>query len=171
IWVHDYHLMPLGGMLRQLGLTNRLGFFLHIPYPHIALLRALPVYAELVRDLCQYDLVGLQTDEDIEGFRSAVKMVFDEAQIGEDHIALPARRVETGAFPIGVDVDSIAQQAASAAREDERVTRMVSSLLGRKLLLGVDRLDYSKGLVERFAAYRTLLESSPDLVGRVSYVQ
>ena len=61
IWIHDYHLMPLGGMLRQHGIRNRLGFFLHIPYPNIAVLRLLPVYAELVRDLCQYDLVGLQT--------------------------------------------------------------------------------------------------------------
>ena len=172
IWIHDYHLMPLGGMLRQRGIRNRLGFFLHIPYPNIALLRVLPVYAELVRDLCQYDLVGLQIKEDLEAFQSAVKGVFaDEAGIAADHITLAGRHINIGAFPIGVDVEAIAQQAAAAAREDEQVRRLREGLLGRKLILGVDRLDYSKGLVERFASYRTLLESNPDLLGKVTYIQ
>ncbi len=172
IWVHDYHLIPLGSLLRQLGVKAPIGFFLHIPYPNIALLRVLPVYAELVRDLCQYDLVGVQTAEDLDGFSSAVKGVFrDEASIGSDCIELAGRRIGIGAFPIGVDVDAIAQQAAVAAREDEQVKRLIAGLLGRKLLLGVDRLDYSKGLVERFASYRTLLESSPDLLGNVTYIQ
>ncbi|MGA2562677.1 MAG: trehalose-6-phosphate synthase [Steroidobacteraceae bacterium] len=172
IWVHDYHLMPLAGLLRAQGVQARFGFFLHIPYPNIALLRVLPVFAELVRDLCQYDLVGFQTQEDLEGFQSAVTGVFhDEAVIGADTIELAGRRVGTGVFPIGVDVAAIAAQAATAAREDEQVKRLIAGLLGRKLLLGVDRLDYSKGLVERFASYRTLLESSPDLLGKVTYIQ
>ncbi len=172
VWVHDYHLIPLGSLLRQLGVRARIGHFLHIPYPNIAVLRILPVYAELVRDLCQYDLVGFQTEEDLEGFSSAVKGVFrDEASIGSDRIELAGRRIGIGAFPIGVDVDVIARQAGAAAREDEQVRRLVAGLLGRKLLLGVDRLDYSKGLVERFASYRTLLESSPELLGKVSYIQ
>ncbi len=76
VWVHDYHLIPLGALLRQQGVKARLGFFLHIPYPNIALLRVLPVYAELVRDLCQYDLVGFQTEEDLEGFNSAWSRVY-----------------------------------------------------------------------------------------------
>jgi trehalose 6-phosphate synthase len=172
IWVHDYHLMPLGGLLRAQGVQNRIGFFLHIPYPNIAVLRVLPVYAELVRDLCQYDLVGFQTDEDLEGFASAVKSVFpEEASIHDDHIQLGARHIGTGAFPIGVDVDAIAENAAAAVRDDERVKALVAGLLGRKLLIGVDRLDYSKGLVERFASYRTLLDSDADLLGKVVYIQ
>jgi trehalose 6-phosphate synthase len=172
IWIHDYQLMPLAGMLRALGVEARVGFFLHIPYPNIALLRVLPVYAELVRDLCQYDLVGFQTSEDLEGFQSAVNSVFrEEAVIGSDHIEYAGRRIRTGVFPIGVDVEAIAAQAASAARDDEQVKRLVAGLLGRKLMLGVDRLDYSKGLVERFASYRTLLESTPELLGKVAYIQ
>jgi trehalose 6-phosphate synthase len=172
IWVHDYQLIPLGAQLRQMGVRARLGFFLHIPYPNIAVLRVLPTYAELVRDMCQYDLVGFQTEEDLEGFQSAVKAVFrDEAAFNGDHITLTGRRINTGVFPISVDVEAIATQAATAAREDEQVRRLVNGLLGRKLLLGVDRLDYSKGLVERFTSYRALLESSPDLLGKVTYIQ
>ncbi len=172
IWIHDYQLMPLAALLRAQGVQSRLGFFLHIPYPNIALLRVLPVYAELVRDLCQYDLLGFQTAEDLEGFQSAVNSVFrDEAVIGAEHIELAGRRIRTGVFPIGVDVEAINTQAAVAARDDEQVKRLLLSLLGRKLLIGVDRLDYSKGLVERFASYRTLLESSPDLLGNVTFIQ
>jgi trehalose 6-phosphate synthase len=172
IWIHDYQLIPLGALLRAQGVQARLGFFLHIPYPNIALLRVLPVYAELVRDLCQYDLVGFQTAEDLEGFQSAVNSVFrDEAAVGPTQIDIAGRRVRTGVFPIGVDVESIAEHAAAAARDDEQVKRLIRGLLGRKLMLGVDRLDYSKGLVERFASYRTLLESSPELLGKVAYIQ
>jgi trehalose 6-phosphate synthase len=172
VWIHDYQLMPLAALLRAQGVKARLGFFLHIPYPNIALLRVLPVYAELVRDLCQYDLVGFQTAEDLEGFQSAVNSVFrDEATIGSDDIELKGRRVRTGVFPIGVDVEEITEQAAVAARDDEQVQRLIAGLLGRKLMLGVDRLDYSKGLVERFASYRTLLESAPELLGKVAYIQ
>jgi trehalose 6-phosphate synthase len=172
VWIHDYQLMPLAGLLRAQGVKTRLGFFLHIPYPNIALLRVLPVYAELVRDLCQYDLVGFQTAEDLEGFQSAVNAVFhDQAVIGGEHIEIAGRRIRTGVFPIGVDVEAIAAQAATAAREDEQVKRLIAGLLGRKLMLGVDRLDYSKGLVERFASYRTLLESTPELLGKVAYIQ
>jgi len=172
VWVHDYQLMPLGGLLRAQGLEARIGFFLHIPYPNIALLRVLPVFAELVRDLCQYDLVGFQTQEDLEGFQSAVRAVFhNDAIIGSDVIELAGRRIGTGVFPIGVDVEAIAAQAATAAREDEQVKRLIAGLLGRKLMLSVDRLDYSKGLVERLASYRTLLESSPELLGKVTYIQ
>ncbi|HEV7985341.1 MAG TPA: trehalose-6-phosphate synthase [Steroidobacteraceae bacterium] len=172
VWIHDYQLIPLASQLRAQGVQARLGFFLHIPYPNIALLRVLPVYAELVRDLCQYDLVGFQTAEDLEGFQSAVNSVFrDEAAIASDHIDFGSRRVRTGVFPIGVDVEAITEQAAVAARDDEQVKRLIAGLLGRKLMLGVDRLDYSKGLVERFASYRTLLDSTPELLGKVAYIQ
>ena len=172
IWVHDYHLIPLGSLLRQAGVRAPIGFFLHIPYPNIAMLRLLPTYAELVRDMCQYDLIGFQTGEDLEGFSSAVKAVFhDGALVGEQHIRLNGREIGIGVFPIGVDVDSIARQAEEAARDDEQVKRLVQGLLGRKLLIGVDRLDYSKGLVERFTSYRALLESTPELQGKITFIQ
>ena len=145
-----------------------LGFFLHIPFPHIEVLRVLPVYADLVLDLCQYDLVGFQTEQDLMGFRSAVRDVCGEQAIAaKDYVTVEGRTVRVGVFPISVDVDAVAEQAA-AAQCDEQVRRLVAGVLGRKLLLGVDRLDYSKGLVERFTAYRRLLESSPEHLGRIT---
>ena len=171
VWVHDYQLMPLGALLRQAGVKARIGYFLHIPYPNIAVLRLLPVYTELVRDLCQYDVVGFQTAEDLEGFYSAVKVVFPEANCGPDRLELNGRSVEVGAFPIGVDVDVIARQAEEAVRDNDQVKQLVHGLEGRKLLLGVDRLDYSKGLVERFSSYRALLEACPDLQGKITFMQ
>ena len=170
IWVHDYQLIPLGRMLREAGALNRIGFFLHIPYPNIAVLRLLPPYADLVRDLCRYDLVGFQTDEDLAGFQSAVRAVFPgHALPHQDSAAAPDFR--TGVFPIGVDADVIAEQARRAEEEDEQVSRLEQSLLGRQLLLGVDRLDYSKGLNERFNSYQALLESTPELQGNVTFIQ
>jgi trehalose 6-phosphate synthase len=158
-------------MLRDAGIENRIGFFLHIPYPNIAVLRLLPPYADLVRDLCRYDLVGFQTDEDLDGFLSAVRTVFPGlASTNQDSASVPAD-VRTGVFPIGVDVDVIARQAKRAEEEDEQVKRLEQSLLGRQLLLGVDRLDYSKGLNERFNSYQALLESAPELQGNVTFIQ
>jgi trehalose 6-phosphate synthase len=172
IWVHDYQLIPLGSLLRQAGVKARIGFFLHIPYPNIAVLRLLPNYAELVRDMCQYDLVGFQTAEDLDGFQSAVKAVFNiDAETHDQSLEISGRRIGIGVFPIGVDVDVIARQAEDAVRDDDQVKRLVHGLLGRKLLLGVDRLDYSKGLVERFTSYQALLESTPELQGHITFIQ
>ncbi|HKZ74222.1 MAG TPA: trehalose-6-phosphate synthase [Steroidobacteraceae bacterium] len=171
VWVHDYQLMSVAKYLRQHGVAAPLGFFLHIPFPHIEVLRVLPPYADLVRDLCQYDLVGFQTEQDLRAFRSAVRDVFGDAAVADPaRITVEGRAVATGVFPIGVDADVIADEA-QAAQSDEQVRQLVAGLLGRKLLLGVDRLDYSKGLVERFAAYRRLLEASPDQLGRITYIQ
>lgn len=170
IWVHDYQMISVARYLRADGMNGPLGFFLHIPFPHIEVLRVLPVYAELVRDLCQYDLVGFQTDQDLLAFRSAVSDVFGEQANSATHVVANGRKVGVGVFPIGVDVDGIAARAA-VAQGDDQVQRLVAGLLGRKLLLGVDRLDYSKGLVERFTAYRHLLESSPEYLGQITYIQ
>jgi trehalose 6-phosphate synthase len=171
IWIHDYQLIPLGRMLRDDGIENRIGFFLHIPYPNIAVLRLLPPYADLVRDLCRYDLVGFQTDEDLDGFLSAVRAVFPgHASTSQDSASVPAD-LRTGVFPIGIDVDVVARQAKRAEEEDDQVRRLEESLLGRQLLLGVDRLDYSKGLNERFNSYQALLESAPELQGNITFIQ
>src|SRR6201999_4406579 len=124
-------------LLREARVKAPIGFFLHIPYPNIAVLRLLPVYAELVRDLCRYDLVGFQTGEDLDGFRSAVQAVYPDARIGSDDIDLSGRRIGIGVFPIGVDVDEVAREGAEAAADDEQVARLRQGLLGRKFLLGV----------------------------------
>jgi trehalose 6-phosphate synthase len=171
IWVHDYHLIPLGARLRELGVRAPIGFFLHIPFPHIETLRVLPTHAELVRDLAGYDLLGFQTQSDLASFQSAAERMFGPAALGAGSaVMLGDRKVATGVYPIGIDVDAVQQQAA-LARNSAAVRKMVDSLLGRKLMIGVDRLDYSKGLVERFAAYEQFLEAFPENCGRVTYLQ
>lgn len=171
IWIHDYHLIPLGSHLRELGVRSPIGFFLHIPFPHIEVLRVLPTHAELIRDLGSYDVLGFQTDSDLSSFHSAVERMFGAAALADKaRPRLGERHVAADVFPISVDVESIQRQAA-LARASAPVRRMVDSLLGRKLMIGVDRLDYSKGLVERFAAYEQFLEAFPENLGRITYLQ
>lgn len=170
IWVHDYHLIPLARYLRELGVRAPIGFFLHIPFPFIENLRVLPTYAELMRDLVAYDLVGFQTDSDLNCFLSATVAVFGERVVADNRITMGKHTARCGVFPIGVDVDAI-QKTVAASQRSEPVRRMVESLLGRKLVIGVDRLDYSKGLVERFAAYEQFLETYPHNCGRITYLQ
>src|SRR6185295_14346359 len=119
IWVHDYHLIPLARYLRQHRFTGRIGFFLHTPFPHMQILRLLPNHAELIRDLCQYDLVGFQTEDDASSFRSCLEKRECHAKVG--------------AYPIGVDVKAVAREAIAAV-EEESVTRLTASLLGRQLI-------------------------------------
>lgn len=171
IWVHDYHLIPLASRLRELGVRVPIGFFLHIPFPYIETLRVLPTYAELLRDLMAYDLVGFQAQGDLHSFQSAVEHCLAEARIEGSHaIRIGQRTVGTGVFPIGVDVEGI-QEASLRAFGSATVRKMIESLVGRKLIIGVDRLDYSKGLVERFAAYEQFLEAFPENRNHVTYLQ
>jgi trehalose 6-phosphate synthase len=171
LWVHDYHLIPLAQRLREAGARQPTGFFLHIPFPYVEVLRALPVYAELIRDLAAYDLVGFQTDADLAAFRSAIEHLYGpDAWLGDGRVRIGERTMRAGVFPIGVDVDALQRLATDAQQHDE-VRRMVASVEGRRLLIGVDRLDYSKGLVERFQAYEQLLETHPENVGRMTLLQ
>lgn len=167
IWVHDYQLIPLGRYLRRLGFTGPIGFFLHIPFPHLQILRLLPHYQKLVNDLGQYDLVGFQTDNDVRSFLSCldppVSGVVDRVQMG-------GRSVGVGAYPIGIDVDSVVSEA-TITHDQDAVQRMAASLMGRKLIVGVDRLDYTKGLTERFLAYEQFLETFPETRGQVTFLQ
>ena len=171
IWVHDYHLVPLAGCLRSLGVAQRIGFFLHIPFPGFDTLRALPVYRELLESLLAYDLVGFQTQDDLAAFHAAVRAEWGDAAVQEDGaVQVGARRVSAQVFPIGVDVAEI-QHTSSAAPATESYRRIVAGLLGRRLIIGVDRLDYSKGLVERFRAYEQFLAAYPENHNDVTFVQ
>jgi len=171
VWVHDYHLLPLGSCLRAQGATQRLGFFLHIPFPGFGVFRALPVHRELLEALLAYDLVGFQTRDDLAGFHAAVCEVFGAAALLPDgSVRAAGRQVRAEVFPIGVDVAEI-QQASAAAPATEAYRRMVAGLLGRRLIIGVDRLDYSKGLVERFQAYEDFLARYPQNHHDVTFVQ
>jgi trehalose 6-phosphate synthase len=170
IWVHDYHLIPLAQELRKLNAQQPIGFFLHTPFPPAEMLRVLPNHGQIMECLCAYDLVGFQTAPDLDGFRDYVLREAQGVALGPHRLGAFGRQVTTGVFPIGIDVDMVAEQAEAAA-SSRQTERLVDSLVGRQLIIGVDRLDYSKGLVRRFEAFSRLLELYPETHGRVTFMQ
>jgi trehalose 6-phosphate synthase len=160
VWVHDYHLIPFAAALRGIGVKNRIGFFLHIPFPVPDLLATLPVHDALVRALFTYDLVGFQTDKDLQAFADYVEREAEGWMCDDGTAHAYGTRVRAASFPIGIDTRVVAAQAARAMRTGQ-AARLRDSLSGRNLVIGVDRLDYSKGLTRRFAAVERLLETRP----------
>ena len=171
IWVHDYHLIPLAQRLRERGVTNRIGFFLHVPMPSSDLLAALPAHRELFAGLSSYDLVGFQTVRDLERFQDYVRLFGGGKVVTQGELeTADGRRFRAGAFPISIDTQGIARQAAAAMRKPA-VQRLRASLTDRGLAIGVDRLDYSKGLPERFRAVERYLEKYPEQRGNLTFLQ
>lgn len=158
IWIHDYHLMPLARMLRERGISNRIGFFLHTPLPPRELLVMLPSHEQVFGALDACDLIGLQTDGDAAALR----------QYLADRPGRPTPRIEV--LPVGIDTELVEHQARRAAASGQ-LRGLRESLPGRKLMVGVDRLDYSKGLAERFRAYGHTLRHHPELRRHVSLLQ
>ena len=169
IWVHDYHLMPLGSRLRERGFANRIGFFLHIPWPPPSLLMSLPGPRELAESMLDYDVIGFQSDEWRQAFIDYATVQFD-ATITGDYLTLGQRRTRLLACPIGLDIEDFGGAVHSIAAKQAE-SRLVVSAVGRDMIVGVDRLDYSKGLQERFAAYELLLTGRPELREKVSLLQ
>jgi trehalose 6-phosphate synthase len=169
VWAHDYHLMPFGRMLRQHGFKGPIGFFLHVPFVPPSMLEAMPVARELVADLCAYDLVGFQTEEHARDFRDCAQRMLG-ATIDGEWVRLNGRRMRVFADPIGIDAQGFAQEAERAAN-DKLVQRVAGSLAGRQLAIGVDRMDYSKGLPQRFEAYGRLLERHPEHRRKIHFLQ
>jgi trehalose 6-phosphate synthase len=170
VWVQDYHMIPLGHELRQRGCANRMGFFLHIPWPPRRLLTSLPRVQELVSTLFAYDVIGFHTEEWLDAF---LDFAVNEmgAKLGEDNIVtLGDRSVCAIACPIGIDAkEFIAASKSTSARLTFR--RMRDSADGRDLIVGVDRLDYSKGLEERFLGYERFLQDHPEQCKEVFLLQ
>jgi trehalose 6-phosphate synthase len=170
IWVHDYHLIPMARELRRLGVKNRIGFFLHIPWPAHQLMVTLPSHRALVEALFEYDLVGFQTPEYVTAFQEYVLAEAGGEVLEPDRLKAFGRTVQTGAFPIGVDATDFAEMVASE-RAAKTYDRMAAHTVFRKLIVGVDRLDYSKGLEERFLGFERFLADNPDLRREVLMVQ
>ena len=171
VWIHDYHLIPLAALLRERGIGCRIGFFLHVPMPSADLLMAMPDHQRLFSTLYAYDLLGFQTRRDNDRFQSYVRLYGGGRIVGEDLLEVPGgRRVRTGAFPIGIDTVQIARQAA-AAMPKPAVRALHASLERRLLAIGVDRLDYSKGLPERFHGFERYLQRHPGQHGTLTYLQ
>jgi trehalose 6-phosphate synthase len=168
-WIQDYHFLALGAELRALGVTRPIGFFLHTPWPDRAVIGGVPHHRELVEAMLACDLIGFQTQDDCDNFLGyllsdlgiAVKSGVAASRYGKTRIA---------AFPIGIDPDKFATQAAKAVSHPD-VSRLRRSLNGEKLAIGVDRLDYSKGLVNRIQAFDRMWTLQPSLARTVSLLQ
>ena len=174
IWVHDYHLMGVGEALRALGTRSRVGFFLHIPFPSPDIFEKLPWRLQLLRALLHYDLVGLQTQHDRRNFMACLEMLGDEVRIesrGPQPTVRTARgRTTVGAFPISIDFNAFLRGAATA-EVAEKARDLHRLLPRRRLVLGIDRLDYTKGIALRLRAFQELLERYPSMRGKVSLIQ
>jgi trehalose 6-phosphate synthase len=170
IWVHDYHLIPLAKALRERGHRNKIGFFLHTPLPPMEILTALPNHERLFPALCQYDLVGFQTDTDSLNFARYLTHECHYASRDLQSFLADDRTMELGVFPVGISVDEITRWA-ERAMESNLVRRVTDSLSDRTMLIGVDRLDYSKGIVPRMDSFERFLFENPEWRGRVTFLQ
>jgi trehalose 6-phosphate synthase len=170
IWVHDYHLIPLAKALRERGHKNRIGFFLHVPCPPPEILTALPNHEQLIPSLGHYDLVGFQTEIDANNFSRYLENESNLKRIDADSFAFGDRVVRVGVFPVGVETETFSRLARRAIGT-AFVREVLDSLSGRAMIIGVDRLDYSKGLPERMSAFERFLANFPDWRGKVTYLQ
>jgi trehalose 6-phosphate synthase len=177
IWVHDYHLMYVAQALREQGVSGRLSeltFFLHIPFPPYDIFSKLPQQQPLLHALLQFDLVGFQTRRDVRNFIQCVRRVMLDAKILPRRdlqlVRFEKREIRVGHFPIGIDFDSF-ENGARSDRVAQRAQQLRATFPGCQLILGSDRLDYSKGIPERLRAFRTAMERHPELRGRVVLIQ
>jgi trehalose 6-phosphate synthase len=170
IWVHDYHLIPLAEELRKLGVKNRIGFFLHTPFPATDIMVALPHHEVIMRALCAYNLVGLQTENGVRAFLDYIAREANGRLEFDGSLSAYDRLTRVVCFPIGIDTEGFAKNAVRAVRSAE-ATRLRESIDGRQLIIGVDRMDYSKGVRTRFEAIDDLLTEWPEETAKFTYLQ
>jgi trehalose 6-phosphate synthase len=170
IWVHDYHLIPLARELRALGIKNRIGFFLHVPWPAHQVFTTLPGHSRLAQAMFDYDLAGFQTAEYCQAFEDYVLSEAGGSQPTPGKLKAYGRSLQVGAFPIGLDAADFARMLKSAKARRMR-DLMTAATVFRHLVVGVDRLDYSKGLEERFLGFERYLADHPDMRREVLMLQ
>jgi trehalose 6-phosphate synthase len=170
LWVHDYHMIPLGEGLRARGIANTIGFFLHTPWPPRRLMSVLPEAVELARSLFAYDLIGFQTEEWLQSFVDFVVHELGGKTGPDGTLVLGDRRARLIACPIGIDAEEFARLAGGRPAT-QALRQMRKSAVGRAMIIGVDRLDYSKGLEERFLGYERFLATHPEERSQVFLLQ
>jgi trehalose 6-phosphate synthase len=178
VWVHDYHLIPIADALRRRGHSNRIGFFLHVPFPPPEVLTSLPNHEQLIPLLMQYDVVGFQTEGDASNFvrylisecNHAREMRVLEIDSHQTALSLNGRQARIGNFPVSIEARAFQRLARRNVRSP-LVKEMMASLGGRLLVIGVDRLDYSKGLIQRLDAFDHFLANHREWIGKVTYLQ
>lgn len=170
IWVHDYHFFLLAQNLRAANVSSKIGFFLHIPFPAPEIFRALPEHDLIGRALCDYDVIGLQTENDVRNFKRFLTEDFGGEIINVKQVRVKERVITIRHCPIGINAPEFAQTAKSDIATEAALN--LNRFLGqRQLIIGVDRMDYSKGLPQRFEAVGRLFDSFPETHGRVSFTQ
>ena len=170
VWVHDYHLLPLAKSLRNGGHRNRIGFFHHIPLPPPEILTALPNHEHLIPAMCHYDLIGFQTEIDAANFARYLQKECGMPSRDPYTFQCVDRTVRIGIFPVGVETVQL-NRLARRAVHSPFVRDVVESLAGRVMIIGVDRLDYSKGIALRMEAFDRFLSTYPEWRGKVTYLQ
>ena len=170
IWVHDYHLIPIAENLRAAGCRQRIGFFLHTPWPAFEVLLMLPVHQNIVRAVCAYDVAGFQTRRDFVGFRDYIVNETGGRVLRNGTVEAFGQHLRAGVFPIGIDTEAVAANAEKAAQASP-TRRLRDSVSGRDLIIGVDRLDYTKGLIQRIEAFAHLLHAYPKNRREVTLLQ
>ena len=174
IWVHDYHLMLMGRALRERYVRNEIGYFHHIPFPQPEMFEKLPWRTEIARSMLKFDSIGFQTERDRRNFLACVRRYVPDAHVqksdGKFLVQSDGTYTTVGSYPIGIDFE---EYAATAQDDDvgECLQRTVEESSGCRLIVGVDRLDYTKGIVQRLLGLRTLLRSTPEWLGRVQMIQ
>lgn len=166
IWVQDYQMFPLAQELRKLGVTAPIGHFLHIPFPGPTDCATLPNPAEVFDWLSHYDLAGFQAQRDLDNFAASARGLSDLEQLSDTRFRLAGRDMQAGVFPIGIDAQAFVAEAQAALFKDR-----MRSLTHAQMMIGVDRLDYSKGIPQRFRAFQALLDGNPLLTEKVMLLQ
>ena len=169
VWVHDYHLIPLAKALRARGLENRIGFFLHIPLPPPEILTAMPNHETLIPSLGDYDLVGFQTDGDAANFARYLARELGTPSHISHRLGSGDRAMRIGTFAVGIETREFARMAGRSIKT-KFVQKVMKSIPGA-LMIGVDRLDYSKGINSRLEAYERFLIAHPEWHGKITYLQ
>lgn len=174
VWIQDYHLLLLARELRALEVKRDLGFFLHIPFPALDIFEKMPWRKQILEGMLQFDTIGFQTPRDLRNFLQCVIHRVDYAKVKKHdarmEIQLGDRAVRAGAFPISIDYESFLHRAVDN-EVSELVAQVRMQLPGRALILGLDRLDYSKGIPHRIRALGDALDRYPDLRGKVTLLQ
>ncbi|MBN1476694.1 trehalose-6-phosphate synthase [Candidatus Sumerlaeota bacterium] len=174
VWVQDYHLLLVGEALHGMGVGRRCGFFLHIPFPPPDIFRRLPWRRDIIQGMLRYRLLGFHTEHDRRNFLRTVRAVIPEARVESRRrtsiVTLGDLVTRVGAFPIGIDFDQF-QGTAKTHEVDESAWLFHENLPNRKIILGVDRLDYTKGIRRRLRAFMLFLEQHPEFHKHVSLVQ
>ena len=174
LWVQDYQLIHVAEMVRRKSEALRIGFFLHIPFPPLDILLKLPWRGQILKAFLAYDLLGFQTPRDTRNFLACLRALLPEAEIADDHpvieVRLGSRTVKVGTFPIGIDFQAY-EETASSPRVARRIAELRGQIGPAHLIVGVDRLDYTKGLPERLEAFRNALQRHAELREQVMLFQ